>query len=151
MGINYNNYIGPYLKTTSNIAQKEIDLCSNHNVPKDAIFCPKCGRENNFRYTGVVVVIDEPEDLIENIHDDIYCVQSEDSILNGTRTRLFLPNRYWDKLGVIELITRQELSFDSIDIEKSKKMFLDLFDEHIKYLQQWSKVEVKYGYISYTN
>lgn len=151
MGVDYNAYIGPYLRVMVPVQVVETDFCAEHNRG-DVAYCPKCGRSKNFRIGKSEV----NQALIRqykggDFYDYFYSTSSgsQPPIIEGKRTHIYLPNKYWNELGIPRLSSRKELPLDEMDIRGMVEKFETLFKDEIIYLKQWFGVEVKFGYVSY--
>lgn len=157
MGVDYNAYIGPYIRATHTVSEKRIDRCVGHDVPPDAVFCPQCGTRKANRF-ATVIESSAPKRWEEKYSKGEFCnflhttsCMSSPEIVNGRQTYLYLPNRHHNELGIPEIDCRkeQEISFEEYDIGATIERFKELFKDEIAYMSQWFLVEVKFGYISY--
>lgn len=163
MGVDHNAYIGPYITATIEVKSQKSDKCENHNFPKDADFCPKCGTpKNNRYYTREVssVPSDFTEDYIKkndkgqkiNFFDLLFYTSDPEVVIKDgkrTKTYIYLPNRYYKELNIPDVISEGDMPFDNLDIEGGTKKFKNLFADEITYLKQWFLVEIKFGYVAW--
>ena len=167
MGIDYNAYLGPYLRVKVEVKKVKVDCCEKHDVPPDAAFCPKCGTSKKDRITTQEQEV--PEHWAWEYKKKGKSVELNDYLSSTShmtnppiqkdgdkryRVYLYIPNRYWDELNVPRLGSRSgdyedEIELENLDMGKAKKDFAKLFKEEIDYIKQWHEVEVKFGYISY--
>jgi len=155
MSIEYNAYIGPYLRVTETVQEKKIDRCVEHNRG-DATYCPTCGRSKKNRI-DTYEDNGAPDNWEENYKDGGFydyltlTSMSDQETVNGKKTYIYLPNRYYDKLGLPSIAGENyyegEVVFDELDVPKITKKFNELFKDEMKYLKQWFEVEVKFGYV----
>src|SRR5688572_11108568 len=109
MGIDYNAYLGPYLRVKVEVKQQKVDRCATHNFPADAAFCPKCGTAKKDRMSTEEV--EQPPHWAEDYKkkgkraelNDYICSTSHMSapeiVKDGdkrVRIYLYTANRYWD-------------------------------------------------------
>jgi hypothetical protein len=123
MGVDYNVYIGPYVRATHAIHKKQIDRCAEHNVPPGSAFCPQCGINQANRFKTVEEG-SAPKNWKEkypkgDFFNFLYTTScmSDPPIIKGKQTYLYLPNRHRNELGVpkIDLQKEQELPFEESD------------------------------------
>ena len=165
MRIDYNAYIGPYLKVKTEIKTQFYDPCENqgHNFLPSMEFCPQCGtsKKNRIReYTGTIAPPDWEEKFSKGL---IYDYLHSTSVMgypptqeeNGKkyRTYIYLPNRYYKELNIPRINDAREeceLDFDfALNPTEMKEKFQELFSEEIAYMRQWFEVTVHFGYVSY--
>lgn len=162
MGVDHNAYIGPYLRVTETVEKIKIDRCKDHQRG-DAPYCPQCGKSAIDRYE-TIETNNAPDNWQEEyVKDgkevsfyDYLCstsYMSAPDIIDGKRTYLYTPNRFYDELNIPRIeggkYSEEEVPFDELDIPGTLKKFKSLFKDEIEYLKQWFEVEVKFGYISY--
>lgn len=159
MGVDHNAYIGPYLRVTEVVEKQKIDRCETHDRG-DSPYCPKCGRRIIDRYE-TIETNNAPdnwqEDYVKNgacFYDYLSSTSfiSAPDVIDGKRTYLYLPNRYYKELKIPRIeggMCSEEVPFDELDVPGTIKKFKSLFKDEIKYLEQWFEVETKFGYVSY--
>jgi len=159
MGVDHNAYIGPYIRATETVKQKQIDYCSEHNRG-DATYCPKCGKsikDRIYKFYGGEAPDGWEVDYKKGHFNDYLSstsIMSRPNIIDGKRTYIYLPNRYYDELGIPDIegnvmYSESEVPFGELDVPGTIKKFEKLFKEEIAHLKQWFEIEVKFGYITW--
>ena len=163
MGVDYNAYIGPYVRATVEVQKKTIDRCEKHNFLAGMEFCPKCGtskltREQTYDadLTPPGWVECFPKGEIYNYLYSTSCMSSPDIFQKdgkSYRTYIYLPNRYRKELNIPELsggrYSESEIPFEELDVPNILVKFNELYKEEIAYMKQWFQIEIKFGYIAY--
>lgn len=152
--MSYRHCIGPYIKSTIPLFYESVDKCANHNVPENAKFCPECGLNVKFRcYEAKADNVSDWLNKFSNLqlgsfYEHFWLVDQPATLTH--RTYVYFPaGKYWNKLDVIDLDAYRHISYHGADIDGIVAAFKRLFADEIKFLQQFSEVEVDFGYVSF--
>lgn len=146
-------YLGPYVQVTQQVTEVSTDPCKEHTISLGANFCSTCGRSIVGRFT-VERRIKAPAGWEENYPKGEFA-----NFLCGVFVRqrsdeqmeVFLPNRHYTQLGLRDINDDGDSTYpiDSASIPTTVQKFHDLFKDELAYLQQWFKVEVLFGVVTY--
>ena len=154
MSLDKYTYIGPYIVATVNTKEIESDLCATHNFPKDANFCPKCGRSKNQRYVKQTVS-DTPdfweEDYSKGHLDDFLIPNHHIEYASKEKSvQFYFPNKFQNEISFIDSCDDYfKFEITPEKIQKSLDKFETLFKDEIEYMKQWFDIQIVYGVIKY--
>ena len=154
MSLDKYTYIGPYIVATVNTKEIESDLCATHNFPKDANFCPKCGKNKKQRYYRQTVE-DTPdfwdEDYSKGPLENFLIINHHlEFSEQGKVKQFYFPNQFKDEISFIDSC-ENELNFELTPekVQNSLDVFQKLFAPAIEYMKKWFDVQIIYGVINY--
>jgi hypothetical protein len=161
MSVDHNGYIGPYIRVFETFEEKKVDYCATHNFPDTASFCPQCGSSKSQRYGNNRASVTAPDDWQGDYKKNSEEADFSDYLQQvmiidtdkSTEISLFIPNGSYKELNIPRVdggkYSIEEVPFDDLDIPGSIEKFKKLFADEIAYLEQWFKIEIKYGYLGY--
>ena len=149
MGIDYNIYVGSFLKFKNKIIEttKEITICPSHDLEMNTKFCPECGNKGIKKTIMETEELDLEEIIPEEIENYYYPLTSEDTELEDREYIIRLNNdsEYYNIMDFGEIMTRREMPIEltEIDLTREFGIIIDNLKKHrIKY-------EYHYGIITY--